>query len=386
MTDHNPVDHTVLVVDDEPASLRALRRTLAPEYRVLCAAAGAEALALLASRPVSLLVTDHRMPGMSGVELLARSAELHPEVVRIVLTGHAEVDSLIQAINAGEVFYYLTKPWEPRDLALAVRRGIERLDSARERQRLLGDLQVACARARREAESKSRMLATAAHELGTPVHLAGNAVDLLGGIPAARASQWLAMAERALSWLERSLAQMSAAVRSTDGLELRLRPLEVCGSLAGVLEALRAAAAHRRLEMRWRAEGRAMVHGDPRWLRELWMAILSNAVRFTADGGAVEVAVDAVEGAVEVAVRDSGIGMTAEQLEAAFEPFSTAAGDLLLHTSGRLDFGARGMGLGLAMARAIAERHGGTIVLESAPGEGSCCRVRLPVLGAAPRR
>jgi len=92
----------------------------------------------------------------------------------------------------------------------------------------------------------------------------------------------------------------------------------------------------------------------------------------------VRVAAHAADGWVEIAVSDSGIGIAPEHIGEAFEPFSAAGGDPLLHGSGRFAFGARGLGLGLAMVKGIAEAHGGSVTADSAPGQGSCFTLRLP--------
>src|SRR5438309_1721044 len=168
--------YTVLVVDDEPASLRAVTRALADDYRVVTTVTAAEALRRLAAESVAVLVVDQRMPEMTGTELLARSARQHPDVVRVLLTGYTDVETLVDAINAGQVYYYLTKPWEPRTLRLVVRRGVEHYDAEAERRRLLRELEQACSQARREAAQKGRLLAVAAHELGTPLHVLANAL------------------------------------------------------------------------------------------------------------------------------------------------------------------------------------------------------------------
>jgi len=371
--------HTILVVDDEPASLRALRRTLAPHYPVLTADGGAQALAALRRETVSLVVTDHRMPELSGIEMLARSRAEHPDVVRIVLTGYAEVEALIQAINEGAVFYYLTKPWEPHELLLAVRRGLDSLEAERRRRQLLLDLEDACARARREAEQKTRLLTTAAHELGTPLHVLGNAVDLLSGVAGVRESEWLALADRNLAWLRRSLAQMQTGFRLRAGL-LRLTPrrCDLGAGLRRLVDEMRGALAGRRLELVAAAADGLTVHADPVWLRQVWICLLSNAVRFTPDGGRIAVAAERAGDQIEARFEDSGIGMSPAEVAVAFEAFSTAAGDLLLHASGRFEFGARGLGLGLSIARALVELQQGRIALESAPGRGTQVRVHLP--------
>ncbi len=371
----------VLVVDDEPAGLRAMQRALRAEYEVLAAGSGVDALGVLEQRAVALVVADHRMPGMSGVELLARVARLHPAVVRVVLTGYTDIDSLLQAINEGQVFYYLTKPWEPRELRLVVRRGVERYRAERERRRLLSELEAACEQARREAERWQRMLGAAAHELGTPLHIARNALDFLSVLPEVRASTWLAPIERALQWLQRVLAELRAGASVLQGrVVLRRGAVNLGVHLAAIVQALQCAAASRRLAFDLACPAELRIHGDPEWLDQLWISLLSNAVRFTPDGGRIAVCGRRVGARAEVEVADTGIGMSPGQIASAFEPFTPAAGDLLLHSSGRFDFGARGLGLGLFVAREIALAHGGTIAVESPQGGGTRVTVRLPLL------
>ena len=149
--------HTILVVDDEPASVRAVARVLGDEHRVLTATSADAGLELLGAEEVALTVVDQRMPGMSGTELLAYCAAHRPHIIRVLLTGYTDIETLLEAINAGHVYYYLTKPWEPQELRLVVRRGLERYDVEADRRRLLGELERALARVRREAEQKGRL-------------------------------------------------------------------------------------------------------------------------------------------------------------------------------------------------------------------------------------
>jgi two-component system, NtrC family, response regulator HupR/HoxA len=156
MTTHPPgglVDETtILIVDDEPRVLDALEAILAAEFRVLRAGHGEEALARLAAEPeVAVIVTDHRMPGMTGVELLRRSQELTPDAIRIVLTAYTDVDNLMEAINTGRIYHFVPKPWDPNELLLVVRRAAERWRLARENVRLRDELEVAYNALRRDA-------------------------------------------------------------------------------------------------------------------------------------------------------------------------------------------------------------------------------------------
>jgi CheY-like chemotaxis protein len=133
----------ILVVDDEEAILETMAFTFEDDYEVLTSASPREALALLEREgPVAVVITDQRMPEMTGVEFLAKVFELHPTTVRIILTGFADMDAIIRAINDGHVYAYITKPWEPDQLKQVVRRAVEVHALAVENERLVGDLRA----------------------------------------------------------------------------------------------------------------------------------------------------------------------------------------------------------------------------------------------------
>ena len=125
--------YKILIVDDEPANLRALQRLFREDYDVLVAASGIEALDLLNHHEVALLVTDQRMPEMTGIELLKKTVTLRPRMLRIILTGYTEVDALVEAINCGHVYRYVTKPWTNEELRLTVKRALEHYETNKRR-------------------------------------------------------------------------------------------------------------------------------------------------------------------------------------------------------------------------------------------------------------
>jgi PAS domain S-box-containing protein len=134
----------ILVVDDEEAILETMAFTFEDDYEVLTSKSAAEALRLLDREgPVAVVISDQRMPEMTGVEFLAKVCERHPSTVRIILTGFADMDATIRAINDGHVYAYITKPWEPDDLKQVVRRAVEHHDLAQENERLVADLRDA---------------------------------------------------------------------------------------------------------------------------------------------------------------------------------------------------------------------------------------------------
>lgn len=129
---------TLLLVDDEANILASLRRLFRPRgYTVLTAESGAAALTLLEQQTIDLVISDMRMPHMSGAELLASIAQRWPQTVRILLTGYSEISSTIAAINEGSIYKYIAKPWEDNDLLQTVDRALEWQHTERERRRLL---------------------------------------------------------------------------------------------------------------------------------------------------------------------------------------------------------------------------------------------------------
>ena len=124
---------TLLLVDDEANILSSLRRLFRPEgYRILTAESGPEGLELIAAERVDLVISDMRMPGMDGAAFLAHVRERSPDSVRILLTGYADINATVSAINEGEIYRYVAKPWDDRDMLLMVRDVLQRRALERE--------------------------------------------------------------------------------------------------------------------------------------------------------------------------------------------------------------------------------------------------------------
>ncbi len=124
-----PVSYRILLVDDEPNVLKALQRVFRQEnYAVLTASGGQEALALLSREPFHLMISDYMMPGMTGAELLRQVKAIKPEIIRIMLTGHADTSAVMGAINEGAVYKFILKPWNDDDLRVTVALALEQYD------------------------------------------------------------------------------------------------------------------------------------------------------------------------------------------------------------------------------------------------------------------
>src|SRR6266567_6086898 len=132
--------HTILVVDDEPDVVKSVQDLLRFDYKVLGATRASEAFRLLAGEQVHVVMSDQRMPEMTGVQFLNHIRGEHPDAIRLLFTGYADLRAVIDAINQGNVYRYITKPWDPDELQTVIREAVKHYDLIAERDRLLREL------------------------------------------------------------------------------------------------------------------------------------------------------------------------------------------------------------------------------------------------------
>lgn len=128
--------YKILVVDDETANLRLLERLFRGTYDVVSASSADEAIELLSVHDISLIISDQRMPGMTGIEFLKIAAEMRPQTVRIMLTGYSDAEALVEAINSGAVYKYITKPWVNDELLQTAKRALQHYETLRGQRQL----------------------------------------------------------------------------------------------------------------------------------------------------------------------------------------------------------------------------------------------------------
>ncbi|MGD1939384.1 MAG: response regulator [Cyanophyceae cyanobacterium] len=180
-----PKKPTVLVIDDEPDILDLLYRTLHREFRVLRASSGPDALEILAREDeIAVIVSDQRMPLMSGTEFLSLTAAQYPDIMRIIVTGYTDVDDLVEAINTGKVFKYVTKPWDDEDLKDSVRKAVathnvlrsrtQALQKSLRREELINGITAAI----RSSLDPTQIFSTITEQLGTAMDADGCTLSL----------------------------------------------------------------------------------------------------------------------------------------------------------------------------------------------------------------
>lgn len=371
--------HPLLIVDDEEDVLLSLRSLFRRRYEVFTATRAREALERLESTDVHIVVTDQRMPDLNGVEFLAEVRRRRPNAVPVMITGYADIQSVIAAVNEGHVFRYIAKPWDPLELEAAVRQAAEQYEAHEERRRLLRELDEA-------NQLKTAFITLASHEFNTPLTIVAGMIQLAISKNAdEKVHSYLARAQRATERLQRALVSTFKLLQQKDfrrSLECELVVLEE--AFLEIQEELEPYLRERNqtLDVAVTPPG-ARLRISRNHLRDVLANLLTNAIKFSSDGSAIGLEARQDAERTRLLVRDRGLGIAIDDQPHVFEPFFSTW-DMTHHSSGDFGYGKRGLGLGLAIVRKFVEMHGGTISFESAPGEGTNFRIEFPNFEEAP--
>jgi signal transduction histidine kinase len=381
---------TLLIVDDEVDVLESLRHQFHRAYRVLTCPNGAEAIELLASNDVEVILSDQRMPGMSGDVLLKKARELKPDTIRMLFTGYADIQAVINAVNEGHIFRYILKPWDTAELEGIIKQGIEQYELLAERRRLIAELKAANTRLvqanadlARAGQLKTAFIEVASHEFNTPITLVLGLTELLRLSRPDRPDQEREIIRQIASsgrQLARLVTMMLTLLRADDFRKtLARQPVDLDVLLREVVDQVRPFVNARNLQLQLQAAadlGTFELDADK--IRAVLINLLTNAIKFTPDGGQIWLTAR-LTGAdeAEIAVEDRGVGLEPRALEHLFQPFFTQF-DPSRHSSGDFGFCKRGLGLGLSIAKQFVEMHGGRIFAESVEAGGTRVTTLLP--------
>ncbi len=378
--------HTILLVDDEPDVLKSLQALLRLDHRILTATQGSEAIKIMESEEIHVIMSDQRMPQMTGVEFLSRVRGSYPDAIRLLFTGYADLSAVIDAINQGSIYRYITKPCDPEELQSIIREACERYDLLVERRQLLDqvrkknvELETANAALQRSNELKTAFIKVVSHELRTPLaillsltSMAQNSTDLNKII-----KDWPIRAHNAAERLNRLVDQIVTQLQA-DQFEgtFQRQPVDIAELLRQAADDVRpfVERRHQTLTLHVPAD-LGLVQLDSFKIHDAINHLLLNAIKFTPDGGCITLTARG-RNPCEIEIRDSGVGIEPAALAQLFQPFFTEF-DVSHHSSGQFGFGNRGLGLGLSTVKAFIEMHGGTIRAESQPGKGTTFFISL---------
>jgi signal transduction histidine kinase len=369
---------TILYVDDEAENRVVFEASLEDRFRVLTAGDVEEALSILARESVPVVVSDQRMPGRTGVDLFSIIRTRYPQTRRILLTAYTEPRAMIDAINQGQVYYFLQKPWDRSSIESVLVRAIEAHDLAiaLEQQstvlaRQNDELRAMQAHLEHASRLKSEFLANVSHEIRTPMTAILGFADLLRDrLTAPEDLETIDTIQRNGEYLLEIINDiLDLSKIEADSLHVEQQPCSPRGIVYEVAELMRPRCEAKGLWLNVAIDDAvpSEVQSDSLRLRQILVNLVGNAVKFTERGGVrVGVRIEPCEmttSCLHFDVTDSGIGISAERLKALFQPFSQVDSSMTRR------FG--GTGLGLAISRRLAQLLGGDIAVQSVPGQGS---------------
>ncbi len=382
--------HTLLIVDDEVDVLESLRHQFHRTYRVLTAASGGQATSVLDTNEVQLILSDQRMPGMQGDAFLSQARRLQPDAIRMLFTGYADIQAVINAVNEGHIFRYILKPWDTVELEGIIRQAAEQYDLLAERKRLIAELQAANAQLlhaneelARAGQLKTAFIEVASHEFNTPITLVLGLTELLkmaNPNPVDDEREILRQITASGRQLSRLVTSMLTLLRAEDFRRtLQRSPVVLSSLIEGVVDQVRPFIHARQLHLHLAvAEDLGTFEIDADKINAVLVNLLTNAIKFTPDQGQIELSAELEDGdEARICVADRGVGLEPQALKHLFQQFFTQF-DPSRHSSGDFGFCKRGLGLGLSISKQFVEMHGGEISAESDPEGGTRITVRLP--------
>jgi signal transduction histidine kinase len=376
----------ILALDDEKSILASLERNFLMEpYRLVTAMDIGKAWEVLSSENIKVVISDQRMPGVSGVDFLKQVKDKYPDVVRILLTGHADMQAAEEAVNLGEVYRFMTKPWNVEDLKVTVRKAIEHYDLLIDNRMLFEqtrDSNVQLIKAntdlQRLYDKQKEFTSTVSHELRTPLASIKMALDIvLSGTPGPvnnDQSDFLGRAKSNVDRLNRLINDILDLSKMEAGkIVMKMQPGDLKQTVLESLEPQMGVAQGKGIRLECRADPTLppVIFDRDRILQVLYN-LVGNAIKFTDQGGVcVVVIANAVKNEVTVCVEDTGPGISQEDSVKLFQKFQQLEGPMNQKSGGT--------GLGLAICKTIIECHAGKIWVESEPGKGSRFCFCIPI-------
>lgn len=350
--------HVILCVDDEIDNADALERLFRRDYTVLKATSGAEALQLLKENDnIALILSDQRMPEMTGVQMLKQSIPLHPEAIRILLTGYTDIDSVIDSINAGHVYRYLTKPWDPVDLKNTVAKAIEKYDLRRKLVEKNQELEKALAELKTLDQAKNNFMILINHELKTPLTVLMSFLDLLKESSLNdEQKKYTSRIDKSANKLKSIIEDVLELVSAETGiLKLHCKKVSTEKLLDGVQTQFISSANEKHQSFIFDID-KAFVKVDLQVIHNVFSRLIDNAVKFGKNNSIIEISVKTQkDNNLLFSVSNEGKALKPETIDKILKPFALDE-NIMNHT--------QGLGVGLSLAQALLKSHNSKLSIE----------------------
>ncbi|MES2770010.1 MAG: hybrid sensor histidine kinase/response regulator [Bdellovibrionota bacterium] len=352
--------HTLMFIDDETDNLDALERVFRKKYNVLKCSSGPEALKILKEQDdISVIISDQRMPEMTGVEFLEKSMKTHPNCIRILLTGYTDLDSVIAAINSGQVYRYITKPWDTRDLQITVDQAVEKFELESELKVKNQKLEKALNELKTLDQAKSQFMILINHELKTPLTSLLSFMELLSQTSLDEdQKKYISRINKSSDKLHEiimdSLELVSSELEQTKLQKNKIQDKKIVDQAIGKLSSL---ADEKKIRIKT-IFCEETFESDTQMLDNVLVRVIKNAIQHgdNSEPITIETSKDDATGKIKFEITNSGKDISKDTIEKILKPF--ALNENIMNHS-------KGLGLGLSISQSILKRLGSTLKIES---------------------
>jgi len=324
---------------------------------------GEQAVEKVESAPPHILLLDHKLPGISGLEVLECIASRKIELLTIMITAYASIETAVRATKQG-AYDFLAKPFTPAELKNAVRKAAEHVVIAQQARKL----------AEERRQVRFQFISVLAHELKSPLGALEGYLDLLRDpavtTDAETYGRIIKRCQARTNYMQKMIADLLDLTRIESGQKSReLGRVDLAAVARGAMESAQQAADERKITLALDAPGEVPLLADQSEMEIIFNNLVSNAVKYNRDAGRVDIYLEPAEGGVTVRVSDTGIGMTQEESARLFQDFVR-----IRNTKTK---GIYGSGLGLSIVKKLAQLYHGAAAVTSEPDVGTTFTVTL---------
>lgn len=352
----------ILYVDDEVPNLIAFNANFRRDYEIHIADSAEKAFEVLETIEPHIVISDHRMPGMTGVDFFEKLILIHPDPVRILLTAYTNSQTVIDAVNKGQIDKYLVKPWDNNVMQSAFRTGFTIYQSRVE-------LRLKNEELRRTNSELNRFVYSVSHDLRAPL------MSMLGLINLVRMEDNPEEQKQYFDLMEKSVRKMDTYIQTTLEYyrnfksEVKIEPVHIETLLNDIIESV--SSYHSKATIKFHFQGEPEIYSDKLRMKICLSNIISNALKYGQNSNETyEVLVDCnhSNNELEVCVQDFGIGISASEMPRIYDMFYRSSQNK----------NSNNTGLGLYLVKEAIKRIKGRIEVDSELGKGSTFRLFIP--------
>lgn len=354
----------VLYIDDEDNNLKSFRASLRKDFKIFTAIDAEEGLRIAKEEEVHVVIADQRMPGMTGTEFFEQLVKINPDPIRILLTGYSDIASVIDAINKGEVYRFIDKPWNIEQIKNSIK-------NAADIYFMRSELKEKSVKLQKLHSEMNQFVYSLSHELRGPL-MSISGISKLAKLEIGdpNALEYFEMIDTATGKLDDFIYKMLDFYRSTK-IDHKITQIHFQDIVSQQMEAYREKFDLSHFHVDVQVNQQVPFFSDEAKIRVILNNLFSNAVQFQKDQGGqkwISLTIDVIEEDAIITVEDNGIGIEERYREEVFNLFARATQKNV------------GTGLGLYMVKEAVEQMGGKINLESQLDEGTTITVTLPTL------